>query len=155
MSAVKPRPTEANMLAVEHSSIPLSSDASDGEVRCNHQNSSSKCRARHSLLQALHLATSDLTPRKQKLCDRIRSEESTLWKLRKKYRAKKLKYLCDVDSDPLMQSISYSLNVVALRLLAAIIRNSKHKLKRRRWNFKDKILALFLLKRSPKSYTLL
>ena len=68
---------------------------------------------------------------------------------------KKLKDLCDVDSDPLMQEISNSLNVEAVRLLAAIIRNSKHKPRGRRWNFEEKILALSLLKRSPKSYILL
>jgi len=44
--------------------------------------------------------------------------------LRKKYRSKKLKDLCDVDSDPFMQEISNSLNVEAVRLLAAIIGNS-------------------------------
>jgi hypothetical protein len=70
------------------------------------------------LLNELHLAkTSDLTPRKQKLYNRIPSRESALCKLRKKYTARKLKYLCDVDSDPLMQDISNSLNVEAVRLL--------------------------------------
>jgi hypothetical protein len=66
-----------------------------------------------------------------------------------------LKDLCDVDSDPLMQKISNSLNAEAVRLLAAIIRNSRHKSRGRRWNFEEKILALSLLKRSPKSYILL
>jgi hypothetical protein len=75
--------------------------------------------------------------------------------MRKKYRSRKLKDLRDVDSDPLMQEISNSLNADAFRLLAAIIRNSRHKPKGRRWSFKEKILALSLLKRSPKSYILL
>jgi len=39
--------------------------------------------------------------------------------------------------------------------LAAIIRNSRCKPRGRRWNFEEKILALSLLKRSPKSYVLL
>jgi hypothetical protein len=47
------------------------------------------------------------------------------------------------------------LNAEAVRLLAAIIRNSRHKPRGSRWNFEDKILALSLLKRSPKSYILL
>jgi cytochrome c553 len=64
---------------------------------------------------------SDLTPRKQKLYHRIRRKESALCKLRKKYRSRKLKDFCDVDSDPLMQEISNSLNAEAVRLLAAII----------------------------------
>jgi hypothetical protein len=42
-----------------------------------------------------------------------------------------------VDSDPLMQEISNSLNADAVRLLAAVIRNSRHKLRGRRWNFED------------------
>jgi hypothetical protein len=74
--------------------------------------------------------------------------------MRKKYRSRKLKDLCDVESDPLMQEISNSLNAEAMSLLAAIIRNSGHKPRGRRWNFEDKILAVSLLKCSSKSYTL-
>ena len=65
-----------------------------------------------------------------------------------------MKDLCDVDSDPLMQKISNSLNAEAVSLLAAIIRNSRHKPRGRRWNIKEKFW-LSLLKRSPKSYILL
>ena len=107
------------------------------------------------MLKELNLAVSDLTPRKRKLCQRIHRKESALCKLRKKYVSSKLNDLCDVDSDPLMQEISNSLNAEAVSLLAAIIRNSRHKPKRRRWNLEEKILALSLLKRSPKSYMLL
>jgi hypothetical protein len=60
-----------------------------------------------------------------------------------------------MGSDPLMRDISNSLNAEAVRLLAAIFRNSKHKTKGRRSNLKDKILAQSLLKHSPKSYVLL
>ena len=60
-----------------------------------------------------------------------------------------------MNSDPLIKEISNSLNAEAVRLLAAIIRNSRYKPRGRRWNFEEKILALSLLKRSPKSYTLL
>jgi hypothetical protein len=66
-----------------------------------------------------------------------------------------LKDLCDVESDPLMQEISNFLNVQAVRLLAAIIRNNKHKPRGRKWNFEEKNLALSLLKHSPKCYILL
>jgi hypothetical protein len=41
-----------------------------------------------------------------------------------------------------MQEISNSLNAEAVRLLAAIIRNSRHKPRGRRWNFEEKILAV-------------
>jgi len=95
------------------------------------------------------------TPRKRKLYQRIWRKESALCKLRKKYRSKKLKDLCYVDSDPLTQEISNSLSAEAVRLLAVIISNSKHKPRERRWNFEEKILALSLFKHSPKSYILL
>ena len=158
ISVPNPKQAAANIFSVEDTSLSLSLDsstASDGEFGCfSDQNSSSKPRTRRSLLKELNLAKSDLTPRKRKLYQRIRRKGSALCKLRK-YRSKKLKDLCDVDSDPLMQEISNSLNVEAVRLLAAIIRNSKHKPRGRRWNFEEKILALSLLKRSPKSYILL
>jgi hypothetical protein len=108
-----------------------------------------KPETRNSLLKELNLAMSDLTPRKRKLYHRIWRKESTLCELRKKYRSRKLKDLCDVDTDPLMTEISNSLNAEAVRLLTAIIRNSGHKLRGRRWNFEDKILALPLPKLSP------
>jgi hypothetical protein len=40
--------------------------------------------------------------------------ESALCKLTKKYRTRKLKDLCDVDRDPLMQKISNYLNAEAV-----------------------------------------
>jgi hypothetical protein len=144
------------MFSLENTSLSLSLDSSDEEFGCfSDQNSSSKPTARRSLLKELNLARSDLTPRKRKLYDRIRRKESALCKLRKKYRSRKLKDPCDVDSDPLMQKISKSLTAEAVRLLAAIIWNSRHKPRGRRWNFEEKILALSLLKRSPKLYILL
>ena len=42
-----------------------------------------------------------------------------------------------------------------MQRLSVIFRNSKHKPRERRWNFEEKILALSLLKRCPKSCTLL
>ena len=112
-------------------------------------------RARHSLWKELNLAMSDLTPTKWKLYHRILRKERALCKLRKNYRSRKLEDLCDVDSDPKTQEISNCLNVEAIRLMAAIIRNSRHKPRGMRWNFKDKILFLSLVKRNPKSHTLL
>jgi hypothetical protein len=88
------------------------------------------------------LAKSDLTPRKRKLYQRIRRKESALCKLKKKYRSKKLKDLCDVDSDPLMQEILNSLNTEAVRLLAVLIKNSRNKPRGRRWNFEEKKFSL-------------
>jgi len=49
-----------------------------------------------------------------------------------------LKNLCGVYSDPLMQEISNSLNVEAVKLAAAVIRNTRHKPKGRRWKLEGK-----------------
>jgi hypothetical protein len=88
-------------------------------------------------LKELNLASlSELTLRKRKLYDCIRKKESVLCKLKKKYKANKLmKKLSCVDSDPLMENLSSSLAVEAARLLAAIVRNSRHTPNGRRWNF--------------------
>ena len=55
----------------------------------------------------------------------------------------------------MIEDISTSLNAECIRLLKGIFRNSKRKPKGSRWNFEDKMLALSLLKRSPKSYCFL
>jgi hypothetical protein len=139
-----PNPTQAaaNILSVEDTPLSFSLDfstASLGEFGCfSDQNSSLKPIAANSLLKEFNLAVSDLTPRKVKLYQRIRRKESALCKLRQKYRSTKLKDLCDVDSDTLMKETSNCLNAEAVRLLAAIVRNSRHKLKGRRWNIENK-----------------
>jgi len=144
---------------VEDTSLSLSLDsstASYGEFVCfSDQNSSSKPTTRYSVLKELNLAMSSLTPRKQKLYQRIQRKVCAVCELRSTYRSRKLKDLYNVDSDPLMQEILNSLYAEAVRLLATIIRNSRHKPRGRRWNFEEKILTLSLFKRSPKSYILL
>jgi len=85
----------------------------------------------------------------------IRTRESALCKLRKKYRAKKLKEVCQLDSNRLIQSLSSSLNEDTSTFLASIVRNSKHDPKGKRWSYKEKVLAVSILKRSPRSYTFL
>jgi hypothetical protein len=97
---------------------------------------------------------SELTPRKTELYECIWNTECALCKLKNKHKEKKLKKLCCVDSDPVMENLLSSLTVEAASSLAAIIRNSRQKPKCRRWNLEDKVLALFLLKHSPKSYIL-
>ena len=69
----------------------------------------------------------NLTPRKKKLYDRIRTAESVLCKLRKKYMRKNAKEVCQLASNQLIQSLSSSLNVETSRFLSSVIRNSKHK----------------------------
>ena len=60
-----------------------------------------------------------------------------------------------MDSDPLIQSLSSSLNVDSSRFLTSIVRNNKHEPKGRRWSYKEEVLTVSILKCSPRSYTFL
>jgi len=114
------------------------------------QSSSPKGKARHSILKKLDLDRVDeLTLRKKKLHNMIQTRESALCKLRKKYRAKKLKEVCQLDSDPLIQSLSSSMNVDTSRFLASVVRNSKHEPRSRRWSYKEEVLAVSTLSVAP------
>jgi hypothetical protein len=66
-----------------------------------------------------------------------------------------LKFVSDVEGNTLMEDISISLNAEGISFLKGIFRNSKCKPKYRRWDFEDKMLALSLLKCSPKFYSFL
>ena len=118
----------------------VNENACGGELgSVSHQSSSPKHKERHSILKKLDLGrVAELTPRKKKLYNMIQTRESALCKLRKKYRAKKLKGVCQLDSNPLIQSLSSSLIVDTSRFLSSIIRNSKHEPKGRRWIYKEK-----------------
>jgi hypothetical protein len=116
MSTVQPSPTAANTYAVKETSFPLSFvniNASDGELmHINRHSSSSKPRVRRSLLKKLNLPSiSELTPRNRKCDEDIRNKENAVCKLKKKYKVKKLKYLCGVDGDSLMENLSSSFSV--------------------------------------------
>jgi hypothetical protein len=130
MSVVQPSPTATSTFTVKETSFPLSSvniNASDGELgHISYQSYSSKPTTRHSLLNELNLASlSEMTPRKRKVYEYIRNMESALCGLKKKYKGKNLKKLCDMDSDPLMGNLSCSLTLEAARFLAGIFRNSR------------------------------
>jgi hypothetical protein len=144
------------MFVVEDTHCPLTLNASDGEFRrINHQNSSSKTRARHSLLRELDLSTvAQFTPREKLLYDKIRDKESALCKLRKKYR-QNLNFVSAAEKNILTKDVSTYLNAGGIQLLKGILGNTKRRPKCRRWNFEDKMLALSLLKCSPKSYSFL
>ena len=73
----------------------------------------------------------------------IQTRESALCKLRKKHRSKKLKEDCQLDRNPLIQSLS------------SFDRNSVHGPKDRMWNSKEKVLTDSILKCSPRSYAFL
>ena len=110
------------------------------------QSSSSKHKARHFVLTKLVLGrVAELTPRNKKLYNLIRTRDSAFCKLRKMYRAKKLNEVCMLDSNPLIQSLSFSLNVVQDFWLS-IARKSKHEPKGRMWISKEICLAVSILK---------
>jgi hypothetical protein len=70
------------------------------------ESSSSKHKAMHFVLTKLVLdRVAELTPRKKKLYNMIWTTENALCKLRETYRAKKLKEVCQFDSNPLTQSL--------------------------------------------------
>jgi len=83
------------------------------------------------------------------------TKERALCKLRKKYRTMKLKEVCQLESNPLIQSLSSSLNVGTSRFLLSIVRNNKYEPKGRRWSCKEKVLAISIQKCNPRSYTFL
>jgi hypothetical protein len=90
-----------------------------------------------------------LTAYKNILYDRIWTSESSLCKHRKKFMTNHMKEVCKLDSNPRMQALSSSLNVQTSRFLASVVRHSRHKPEGRRWSFKKKALAVFLLKHVP------
>ena len=64
------------------------------------QSSSSKRKARHFILTKFVLdRVAELTPRNMKLYNMIQTRENALCELRKMYRAKKLKEVCQLDSN--------------------------------------------------------
>jgi hypothetical protein len=67
---------------------------------------------------------------------------------------KNLKEVCQLASSKLIkliQSLSLSLNVETSRFLSSVIRNSRHKSQGRRWSYEENLLALSIMKCSPKS----
>jgi hypothetical protein len=106
MFTLQSSPTTANTIAVNEPSFTLNSvkvNASDGDLGHTYrQSSSSKPTIGHFLINELNLASlPELTPRKGKLYDHVRNKQSAFYKLKKKYKGKKLRKLCEVDSDPL------------------------------------------------------
>jgi len=96
------------------------------------QSSSPKRKAWHSVVKKLDLdRVAEFAPSYKKLYVMIRTRECALCKLRKKYRAKKLKEVCQLDSNSLIHFRSSSLNVDTSRLLASVVKNSKHEPKGR------------------------
>jgi len=119
------------------------------------QSSSPERKAWHSVVKKLDLDRfAEFAPSYKKLYVMIWTRECALCKLRKEYRAKKLKEVCQLDSNPLIHSLSSSLNVDTSRFLASVVRNSKHEPKGRRWSYKE-VLGVSILKHSPRSFAFL
>jgi hypothetical protein len=76
----------------------------------------------------------NVTPWKKKLYDRIQTRESALSNLRKKYMTKNVKEVCQLDINPLIQSLSSSLNPDSSRFLTSIVSNARCP-KGRRWSY--------------------
>lgn len=116
-------------------------NASDGEHwSTNFQSSSPKHKARHSVLKEFDLdRVADLTQRKKKLYSWIQTRHGELYKLRMKYKAKKLKEVWQLDSNPMIKSLS-SLNIETSRFLLSVVRISRHKPKGRRWSYRENVL---------------
>jgi hypothetical protein len=68
---------------------------------------------------------------------------------------KNLKEVGHLDSNPLMRSLPSSLNPDTSRFLASIVSNTRHEPKGRRWSYEEKVLAVTIMKRSPKCYAFL
>jgi len=60
-----------------------------------------------------------------------------------------------LDSNPLIHCLSYSLNADTSRFLTSVVRNSKDEPKDKRWNYKEEVLVVSILKCSPRSYAFL
>jgi hypothetical protein len=104
---------ETSTFSKEDAFFYLGSESASGEElgSINLQSSPPKRKAWHSLIKELGLdRVGKLTPRRKKLYDRIRTKESALSKLRKKYTTENLKEVCQLDSHSLMRSLSSSLN---------------------------------------------
>ena len=151
----QPLPTATNKFSDKETSIPIGvvhENACSGELgRIKPQ--TAKYKVCHSVLKKLDLdAVGDLTPRKLKLYNTLQTNNTSLHKLKKKYRTKELKEICRLVGSPLIQSLSASLNAETSRFLSSVFRNRP---KGRWWSCKEKVLCLSTLKRNPKSYTFL
>jgi len=153
----QPLPTATNTFSDKETSIPagvVHENACSGVLgSIKPQMPSQKRKACNSILKKLDLGgVGDLTPRKLKLYNTLKTNNSALHKLRKSYRTKELKEICRLVGSPLIQSLSASLNAETSRFLPSVVRNRS---KGRSWSCKEKVLCLSTLKRNPKSYTFL
>ena len=122
----QPLPTATNKFLDNETSFPVGvvhKNACSGEIgSIKPQTSSQKCKGRHSVLKKLDLdGVGDLTPRKLKLYNTLHTNDTTLHKLRKKYRTKELKEICRLVGSPLIQSLSASLNAETSRFLPSVL----------------------------------
>lgn len=100
---------------------------------------------------------SDLTPRKAVLHKLLRSKVKALDLARKKYRkdVTRLANLKHVEKHPAVEELSKRLSCVAGKLLLSQLRCGLQKPKGRRWTLDEKTIALAVLKRSSRCYSLL
>jgi len=64
-------------------------------------------------------------------------EGECLAHLRKMYTTKNLKEVCQLDNNPLVLTLSSSLNILSSRFLATAVRDIWHKPMDGRWSYKE------------------
>ncbi|XP_046408011.1 uncharacterized protein LOC124172621 [Ischnura elegans] len=100
---------------------------------------------------------SQLTPRKKILAADIvkcRQKLQRLKKLSGKYR-KDIQGLSDITKSDFMVSVESSLSPAAMLLVKSIIKQDQVRPKGRRWTHEEKVMALSLFKKGPKTYRFL
>ncbi|KAF6203192.1 hypothetical protein GE061_003610 [Apolygus lucorum] len=102
---------------------------------------------------------SSLTPRKQKLVQEVRKQRKSLGVIRKSLKSKSLRLQSleksNRDDIALVERFASSMSLPVANLVYAQVRNFKRKPRARRWTVAEKLIALSLYKRAPRSYRFL
>ncbi|KAF6210867.1 hypothetical protein GE061_013978 [Apolygus lucorum] len=102
---------------------------------------------------------SSLTPRKQKLVQEVRKQRKSLGVIKKSLKSKSLRLQSleknNLDDIALVERFASSMSAPVANLVYAQVRNFKRKPRARRWTVAEKLIALSLYKRAPRSYRFL
>ncbi|KAJ8965084.1 hypothetical protein NQ317_016114 [Molorchus minor] len=104
-----------------------------------------------------NLSRTTATPRKVKLMDMVCRKEDQIRKLKVicKERANDIKALSNIDDSTVVRNLFEGMSTTTSDFLISQLRCAKRDPKGRRWTIEEKVVALALLKRSPKCYKLL
>jgi hypothetical protein len=97
------------------------------------------------------------TPRKLKLMDMICRKEDHGRKLKKicKQKSNDFKALCALDESQVAQKLFKDMPMSTVNFLVSQLRNARREPRGRRWTIEEKVVALALMKRSPKCFRFL